>query len=167
MKVIKRLAAIQCRFLYRYEEGRRKCQLVRWEEVKKPLILGGLGLRSFVKLNQALQEKWLWRYVRKGDMLWRRVIDAKWGTWDVGGVRSLRHGFWHEENEEEEEEEYWRREREVILLLLTSWSQNNERGPFIGLKTIKKNVLSGWNWAVIMSATAAAGWDNDGLGPVA
>lgn len=31
--------------------------------------------------NQALFGKWLWRYVRESDGLWRKIIDYKYGMW--------------------------------------------------------------------------------------
>lgn len=42
-------------------ENNKKCQLVKWSEVKKPLKEGGLGLRSLTKLNKALLGKWIWK----------------------------------------------------------------------------------------------------------
>lgn len=41
---------------------------------------GGLGIRNLRIFNQALLEKWLWRYGTEWVHLWRRVIDAKYGN---------------------------------------------------------------------------------------
>lgn len=54
VKIARRLQAIQSRFLWGDSEDRRRYHLVRWEEIKKPLKLGGLGLTSLVKLNLVL-----------------------------------------------------------------------------------------------------------------
>lgn len=51
----KKLETIQCKFLWGDDEENRKFHLVKWEEIKKPLKYGGLGTRSIVNLNVALQ----------------------------------------------------------------------------------------------------------------
>lgn len=60
----------------------RKHHLVRWEEVKKSVGEGGLGLRSIIDMNNPLHGKWLWRFITQKDRLWRRVIEARWGDWE-------------------------------------------------------------------------------------
>lgn len=54
MNVTKKLEAIQCRFLWGGMEGYKKYHLVVWSGVKKPLALGGLGLRSLAEMNETL-----------------------------------------------------------------------------------------------------------------
>lgn len=61
MKVAKKLEAMQSRFLWGDEDGARKYRLVKWEDVKKPVIYGGLGIKSLTKMNEALQ--WLWTFL--------------------------------------------------------------------------------------------------------
>lgn len=67
---------IQCHFLLGNEEGRRKYQLVKCEDVKMSMDHGGLGLRSLIEMSIALQLKWIWRYMREENMLWKIVIDV-------------------------------------------------------------------------------------------
>lgn len=43
----------------RDDERNIKYHLVKWDKMKNPVSRGGLGLRSLVDLNRALQEKWL------------------------------------------------------------------------------------------------------------
>ena len=50
-----------------------------WEKVCLPRELGGLGVRKLVPFNQALLEKWLWRYGHETSRLCRRVIALKYG----------------------------------------------------------------------------------------
>ena len=56
-----------------------KCPLVALERVCFPLKQGGLGIRKLVPLNQALLEKWLWRYGHDATHLWWRFIAMKYG----------------------------------------------------------------------------------------
>ena len=42
--------------------------------------MGGLGIRNLRRFNQALSEKWLWRYRTEKEHLWRRFIEAKYGN---------------------------------------------------------------------------------------
>lgn len=69
--------------------------MVKWEEVKKPIWDGGLGLRSIRDLNSALQGKWLWPYTREEGKLWRRVVEARWGM-EGGGDMFNNSGKPHE-----------------------------------------------------------------------
>ena len=45
---------------------------------------GGLGLKSFSKLNKALLSKWSWRFANDIDALWRKAICFKFGE-SIGG----------------------------------------------------------------------------------
>lgn len=51
------------RFLWGDVQDRRKYHLVTWNELKKPLPFGNLGLRSLVERNKVLQCKWLLRFM--------------------------------------------------------------------------------------------------------
>lgn len=62
----------------------RRYHLVPWEEIKKPFPYGGLGVRSLVEMNIALQGKWLWRFMIREGTLWKRVIDANFRTNEKG-----------------------------------------------------------------------------------
>lgn len=58
--VAKKLESIQLKFLSEDSVDARKFHLVAWNELKKQLQKGGLGIRSLIEMNQALQDKWLW-----------------------------------------------------------------------------------------------------------
>lgn len=53
---------------------------------KKPFNQGGLGIRSIVEMNVALQGKWLWRFLKEDVRMWRRIIKLKWGGLEEGGT---------------------------------------------------------------------------------
>ena len=94
-----RMKSIQRNFLLGSFEGSFKYPLVAWEKVCLPVELGGLGVRSVASFNQALLEKWLWRFGHEVAHLWRRVISAKYGEGQGGWYtkvcrRTHRCGIW-------------------------------------------------------------------------
>lgn len=93
-EIAKKLEATQCRFLWGDEEGNRKYHLVKWEDIKKPAYKGGLGIRSLVKMNAALYGKCLWKYLDEENILWRNIVNIRWGDQDFasGGACSRPHG---------------------------------------------------------------------------
>jgi len=54
-----------------------KFHLVKWNRICTPLHSGGLGFHNFIYFNLTLLGKWLWRYGREREALWRLVIYAK------------------------------------------------------------------------------------------
>lgn len=48
-----KLESIQCKFLWGDSDEHRRFHLVVWNDVKKPVKYGGLGVRSLVEINQA------------------------------------------------------------------------------------------------------------------
>lgn len=67
--------------------GNKKYHLVKWDELKNSMYGGGLGLRSIVEMNFALQGKWLWGFLSEDKKLLKRVVDARWGDWEQDGGR--------------------------------------------------------------------------------
>ena len=90
-KVRIRLERIQRDFWWGDLGDRRKIHLVKWLDVCKAKIFEGLGLRRLDNLNQALLDKWLWRFFVECESLWRKIICGKFGeverswTTDCGG----------------------------------------------------------------------------------
>ena len=64
-----------------------------WPKSCEPVCSGGLAIRNLWRFNQALLSKWLWRFGLDWDALWRRVVEAKygsvWGGWCSKEVRGL------------------------------------------------------------------------------
>lgn len=50
--------------------------LVAWDRICSPKDRGGLGVKRLVLFNPTLLGKWLWRFVGKGERLWRKVVAA-------------------------------------------------------------------------------------------
>ena len=65
--------------------GDSKYHLIGWDKVCAPIADGGLGIRKVTTFNKALLGKWLWRFGKEEDRLWRRVVVSKygegWGGW--------------------------------------------------------------------------------------
>ena len=64
--------------------------LVNWKTVCVPVQYGGSGVHNVVFFNMSLLGKWLWRYAMERNALWRRIIEAKYGSmWGVGALRAV------------------------------------------------------------------------------
>ncbi|CAN1121444.1 Putative ribonuclease H protein At1g65750, partial [Linum perenne] len=93
-KVIKKLEAIQCRFLWTGDIQKGKVHWVAWDMVKTPKKLGGLGIQDLKILNDALLSKWVWRYAIERRAWWRSLLVAKCGIgrsvwrarWELGST---------------------------------------------------------------------------------
>ena len=90
--VCARLEKIQRDFLWGGGNLDRKPHLIKWNTVCLEKKLGGLGVRSLSKLNQAPLCKWTWRFANEREPLWRRVISRKYGEvvegWNMGDIRA-------------------------------------------------------------------------------
>ena len=53
---------------------------------------GGLGIRKIVLLNKALLGKWIWRFAFEKDLLWKKVIEVKYGQEGCGWRTNETHG---------------------------------------------------------------------------
>ncbi|RZC85287.1 hypothetical protein C5167_041467 [Papaver somniferum] len=76
--VIKSLEKIMRKFIWD-SGGTKQIHLVNWEELCKPLKLGGLGIKSIRMMNKSLLEKWVWRFGEESHSLWHRIIRDKYG----------------------------------------------------------------------------------------
>ncbi|RVW72687.1 putative ribonuclease H protein [Vitis vinifera] len=93
--VARRLEKLQRDFLWGGGNMKRKAHLVNWEMVCAGKEKGGLGLRKLVLLNKALLGKWVWRFARAKDELWKQVLMAKYGQEDLGWrTKKANGGVW-------------------------------------------------------------------------
>ena len=59
-------------------DGRKKICWISWENLMKPKILGGLGIRDVKIFNQALLGKIAWRIISNPDCLLSRILIGKY-----------------------------------------------------------------------------------------
>ncbi|RVW29957.1 putative ribonuclease H protein [Vitis vinifera] len=91
--VARRLEKLQRDFLWGGGSTERKTHLVSWERVCVSKEKGGLGLRKLVHLNKALLGKWVWRFARAKEEMWKRVLVAKYGQEEFGLEKAPKSGF--------------------------------------------------------------------------
>jgi hypothetical protein len=77
MSVVRRIEKVQRDFLWGGMGGEQKLHLVNWNQVCRPVWVGGLGIRNIHKFNQALLGKWLWRYANEHEALRYKIIKAR------------------------------------------------------------------------------------------
>ncbi|RVW86416.1 Transposon TX1 uncharacterized 149 kDa protein [Vitis vinifera] len=70
--------------LWKLGKHGKKSTPSQWEKVCVSKEKGGLGLRRIVQLNKALLGKWVWRFARAKDEMWKRVLVAKYGQEEFG-----------------------------------------------------------------------------------
>uniref|UniRef100_A0A7C9ALA2 Reverse transcriptase domain-containing protein n=1 Tax=Opuntia streptacantha TaxID=393608 RepID=A0A7C9ALA2_OPUST len=90
--VAHKMEALQRNFLWGSFGSDFKFHLVRWNMVKQPSSVGGLGVRDLRLFNEALLGKWLWRFLNEKDNLWRKVVAIKYGTTNYGWYPSKTSG---------------------------------------------------------------------------
>ncbi|KAG5568485.1 hypothetical protein H5410_064493 [Solanum commersonii] len=78
-KVPKKLDRLRREFLWFGTKEGKGSYLVNWRIVQLPKSLGGLRLRNLKIQNECLLMKWLWRYVKEDQALWKEVIQCKYG----------------------------------------------------------------------------------------
>ncbi|MCI16424.1 ribonuclease H protein, partial [Trifolium medium] len=79
-KARKAIVRIQRNFLWGGAAGvRDKIPWVSWKDVCRPKCEGGLGVRDLKWFNMSLLAKWRWRLLGEDDLLWKKVLDARYG----------------------------------------------------------------------------------------
>ena len=75
-----KLEAIQKRFLWGSFGDVFKHHLMKWNIVKQPFPIDGLGIVDLSIFNEALLGKWLLWFMNEKDKHWRAVVKAKYGA---------------------------------------------------------------------------------------
>ena len=77
--VANHLEKLQRDFLWSGLGDEKRLHLVRWKNICMPLQSGGLAIKNLRLFNEALLGIWIWRLCTERDLLWRKVIEAKYG----------------------------------------------------------------------------------------
>lgn len=87
-QILKELEQLQRNFLWGTSSTfGRKIHLVRWEEICKPKLEGGLGLTSLKIRNLGMLAKWWWRLYSERNKTWNSLLIQCYGHnlhYDVG-----------------------------------------------------------------------------------
>ena len=78
--VAKSVEKLQRSFYWGDKVEKRKIHAVGWESMCKSKKFGGLGIGRISDKNKSLLAKWVWRFGKESDSLWKRVLCAKYGV---------------------------------------------------------------------------------------
>lgn len=76
--VAKELDKIQAAFLWGGSVIKSKIHMVKWSEVTRSIIKGGLGIKSLRDVNVCLLLKWWWRFGGDENLMWKKVLCGKY-----------------------------------------------------------------------------------------
>lgn len=94
VSVANHIKRLMMNFLWNDSPEHHHYHLVDWDVVCTSIRKGGLGVRRVRHNNSALLAKWLWRFGRERDRVWRRVVVVQFGEQSVweSNVSHGRHG---------------------------------------------------------------------------
>lgn len=79
LKVVAKLDMLQRNFGWAHQtKDHKRIHFSKWETIKRPKLQGGLGIRDFGFMNEALLLKLSWSFIQEKDKLWVRFIKAKY-----------------------------------------------------------------------------------------
>lgn len=97
-RVLKCVEKMQRHFLWQGSEKKKKIPLVKWSLMCKSKVEGGLGIRFFKEVNEALLAKWLSRLGDGSISLWKQVLFSKYNIsrdgWIVREAAPCHSGSW-------------------------------------------------------------------------
>jgi len=84
VSISQQLEKIMRDFLWSNNEADMGFHWVKWEDICHPKREGGLGIRPLRDMNKALKAKWLWRFAKEDNTLWKNVVELKYGIDGLG-----------------------------------------------------------------------------------
>jgi hypothetical protein len=79
-KVWKEVVKIQRKFFWSGLSNRAKITWVKWDDMCKPKVDGGLGVRDLRLTNISLLAKWRWKLLQPEVEFWKDIVMAKYGS---------------------------------------------------------------------------------------
>ncbi|XP_026384294.1 uncharacterized protein LOC113279857 [Papaver somniferum] len=77
-KLTDRLDGIQMNFWWNKSKEKRGIYLKKFDDVTKPKVLGGLGLKKTADINVALLVRLAWRMLHEPDAHWVKILENKY-----------------------------------------------------------------------------------------
>jgi hypothetical protein len=77
--VAKKIEKMQRDFFWNDGVAKRKVHAVEWDTICKSKKLGGLGIGKMRDKGVSMLVKWLWRFGKEHNSLWKKVICVKYG----------------------------------------------------------------------------------------
>ena len=65
-------------FWWGHDYGERKLHLINWDRISQPKRMGGLGIKKFKTMNQAMLNKQYWRLCQNHNSLLAKIVKARY-----------------------------------------------------------------------------------------
>lgn len=69
---------VRARFYWEVDVKKRKYHMIKWADLCRPNIQGGLGITNTKLMNLALIVKWIWKLSQNDSGHWARILKAKY-----------------------------------------------------------------------------------------
>ena len=84
--IIQEIERLQRNFVWGEDQGEKRWHAIAWERLCQPKEVGGVGIKSLERMNDAFLSKILWRLNTNPTSLWVQVLLGKYGReWDLCG----------------------------------------------------------------------------------
>ena len=159
-KVCVRLERIQRQFLWGGSAPEKKIPLVSWATVCSEKCKGGMGVKSFSKLNKALLSKWSWRFANDTNALWRKTICCKFGESSGGWYTRDTRGSYGTSLWKEISKEWLFFSQNAVFVLGDGRRINFWRDVWCGTEALCNRFPNLFNLATNKEAKVADIWDS-------
>ena len=88
-------SSIICAFWWSHDHSENKLHLINWDKISQPKKLGGLGIKKFKCMNQAMLNKKYWRICQNPQSLLAKAFKARYfPTCSIQDCKSKPHHSW-------------------------------------------------------------------------
>ena len=76
--ICSKMDSIICAFWWGHEYGEKKLHLIKWDRISQPKNVGGLGLKKFKYMNQAMLNKQYWRLCQNPNSFLAKIVKTRY-----------------------------------------------------------------------------------------